>query len=167
MSRITTVPALSLVLVGLACAPADQAPPPSEPEMTEAQAMEAFDALVEAWDVAQNAGDVDAIMALYGVDPAAMPPDMAEASGEGAVRELWGTLFGARQESDNVDNVLQGFRTSGDLAVIWGTYTITSGSEGEEVGGVVGKWMGILERQADGSWKSIRNIWNTDQAAGM
>jgi uncharacterized protein (TIGR02246 family) len=130
--------------------------------MTQAEATEAFDALVEAWDVAQNADDVDALMAIYGADAAAMPPDMPEVAGADAVRGLWAQFLEGNQDSDNV---LQGFRMSGDLAVIWGTYT-TAAAEGEEAAAVAGKWMAILERQGDGSWKLLRNIWNTDSPTG-
>ncbi len=164
MRTPAAVLASSIVFLGLACAPADQAPPPAEPEMTEGEATEAFDAIVEAWDAAQNADDVDALMALYGADPAAMPPEMPEVTGADAVRELWTSFLDGSQDNDNV---LQGFRVSGDLAVIWGTYTVAQATEGEETAAVTGKWMGILERQADGSWKVLRNIWNTDQPAAM
>lgn len=151
---------LGLVALSLACAPADQAPP-AEPEMTEAEASEMFDSLVEAWDLAQNADDIDALMALYTMDPAAMPPDMPEVDGPVEVRALWSAFLDA---SEGSDNVLQGFRFSGDLGVIWGTYTVMEApeEEGGEAMAVSGKWMGILERQADGSWKALRNIWNTD-----
>ena len=160
MRTPVAVLASGMMVLSLACAPAEQAPPPAEPEMTEAEAMQVFDALVEAWDVAQNADDVDGLMAIYGGDMAAMPPDMPEVAGAAALRELWTGFVGTAQDSDNV---LQGFKMSGDLAVIWGTYTSTSTPEGAEPVGVAGKWIGLLERQADGSWKLLRNIWNTDQ----
>lgn len=162
MRTPVVVLASSVVALSLACAPADQAPPSAEPEMTQAEATEAFDALVEAWDVAQNANDVDALMALYGADAAAMPPEIPEVAGADAVRGLWAEFLGGTQDNDNV---LQGFRVSGDLAVIWGNYT-TAAAEGVEGGAVAGKWMGLLERQADGSWKVLRNIWNTDSPTG-
>jgi len=163
MRTPAAVLASSIVFFGLACAPAEQAPPTAEPEMTQAESQEVFDALVEAWDVAQNANDVDALMALYGAGAAAMPPEMPEAAGADAVRGLWAAFLESSQDNDNV---LQGFRVSGDLAVIWGTYTATQAAEGEEGAVVAGKWMGILERQADGSWKALRNIWNTDSPTG-
>ncbi len=158
MRTPAAVLASCIVFFGLACAPADQVPPPAEPEMTQAEATEIFDGLVEAWDVAQNANDVDALMALYGADGAAMPPEMPEAAGSAAVRDLWTAFLEASQDNDNV---LQGFKVSGDLAVIWGTYT-TAPAEGTEGAAAAGKWVGILERQGDGSWKVLRNIWNTD-----
>ena len=158
MRTPAAVLASSIVFLGLACAPAEQAPPPAEPEMTEAEAEKTFWDLVEAWDAAQNANDVDALMALYGAEPSAMPPEMPGVTGEDAVRELWSGFLASSEDNDNV---LQGYKMSGDLAVIWGTYT-TAVAEGEDGAIVAGKWMGLLERQADGSWKARRNIWNTD-----
>jgi ketosteroid isomerase-like protein len=32
---------------------------------------------------------------------------------------------------------------------------------------MVGKWHAIYERQADGSWLCISDIWNTDAPVGM
>jgi ketosteroid isomerase-like protein len=163
MRTPAAVLASCIVFLGLACAPAEQAPPPAEPEMTQAEAQATFDALVEAWDAVQNADDVDALMALYAADPAAMPPEMPEVAGSAAVRELWAPFLEGSQDNDNV---LKGFRVSGDLAVIWGTYTTAQAPEGGEPVTVAGKWMGILERQPDGSWKALRNIWNTDSPTG-
>jgi ketosteroid isomerase-like protein len=151
-----------VVALSLACYPAEQAPPPAEPEMTQAEATEVFDGLVEAWDVAQNANDVDGLMALYGGDPVAMPPEIPEVAGMDAVRGLWTEFVAGTQDNDNV---LQGFRVSGDVAVIWGTYT-TNPAEGEEGITAAGKWVALVEREADGSWKVVRNIWNTDSPTG-
>ena len=162
MRTPAAVLAPSIMFLGLACAPAEQAPPPAEPEMTQAEAEGVFDALVEAWDAAQNANDVDALMALYGADAKAMPPEMPEVAGADALRGLWTDFLDGTQDNDNV---LQGLRVSGDLAAIWGYYNTTA-PEGEEGGMVTGKWIAILERQGDGSWKVFRNIWNTDSPTG-
>lgn len=156
----------NLVVVGLslfvfACTPpADQAgQAAAEPEMTQAEATETFDDFVEAFDAALNAGDLDALMAGFTTDPASMPPDAPTAAGTEAVRALWAGLI---EQGPTVDNVLQGFRTDGDLAVLWGSYVLTV----DDIE-TVGKWMAVAERQIDGSWKTIRNMWNTDLPAAM
>jgi ketosteroid isomerase-like protein len=121
--------------------------------------MEVFDAYVESFDAAVNAGDVDALMAGFGVDPASMPPDVPEVAGADALRAFWSELLA---QGPTVDNVLQGFRVDGDLAVLWGSYSLTAGDVE-----TVGKWISVSERQADGSWTTLRNMWNTDQPGAM
>ena len=51
----------------------------------------------------------------------------------------------------------------GDLAVIWSNYTgtLTPRDQGEPIENN-GKWLKVLKRQPDGSWKFSRNIWNSD-----
>ncbi len=156
---------LTLVAVGLvsgSCAPAaDQAEPPSaaESEMSRAEATEVFEAFVEGFDAAMNSGDVDALMAGFTADPVSMPPDAPTVEGAAAVRGLWSDLIA---QEPTVDNVLQGFRVDGDLAVLWGSYSLTVGDVE-----TVGKWIAVSERQADGSWKTLRNMWSTDAPAEM
>lgn len=141
-------------LLAVSCADQGEPPPAAETEMTQAEAMEMFNAYVESFDAALNAGDVDALMAGFGVDPASMPPDVPEVAGVEAVRALWSDLIA---QEPTVDNVLQGFRVDGDLAVMWGSYSLVV-DDAE----TVGKWLAVMERQADGSWTTLRNIWNTD-----
>ena len=51
----------------------------------------------------------------------------------------------------------------GDVALAWGTWEST---ETPKAGGSTvvnrGKWMEVYRRDADGSWKTWRWIWNRD-----
>ena len=163
--RTPAVLASSVVVLGLACAPADQAPPPAEPEMTETEAMQLFNDLVEAFDVAVNAEDSDAFLLLFGSAPASMPPNVPLREGAEMIRGWQADFFDLGDVE--VDNVLEGIQVSGDLAVGWGRYTSSITPEEGEVMSEVGKWMAIWERQPDGSWLILRNIWNSDQPPTM
>lgn len=50
----------------------------------------------------------------------------------------------------------------GDIALVRGTFKIGSGEAA-----VVGKYLEIRRRQADGSWPIVRTIWNTDAPSGQ
>ncbi len=166
MRMSVMVPALSVLALSLACQPAEQAQAPPEPEMSPAEAKQVFDDLVEEFDVAVNAEDVDELLSLFAATPASMPPNAPPQEGAEMVRNHWQTNLFDLGDVD-VDNVVEGVRVSGDLAVGWGRYTLSiTPEEGDAISGV-GKWMAIWERQSDGSWLILRNIWNTDQPADM
>jgi len=52
----------------------------------------------------------------------------------------------------------------GDLATIAGTYTLsTAAASGVPAASDEGKWMSVSMKQPDGSWKVIRDGWNSDK----
>ena len=165
MRTPAAVLASSIVFLGLACAPAEQAPPPAEPEMTEAEATQLFNDLVEAFDAAVNVEDTDAFLLLFGDEPASMPPNVPLREGAEMIRGWQADFFDLGDVE--VDNVLEGIRVSGDLAVGWGRFVSSITPEEGEALSEVGKWMAIWERQSDGSWLILRNIWNSDQPPAM
>ena len=163
--RCKTLAALAL---GTLVATAACAPPPAEqvsetaPEAEDAQqaAEDAIVALAADWDAALMAQDVEAALALFTEDPAMMPPGAQASVG---IQQVAGTLEsmfagGTIQVRNDVDGV----RASGDLAVGWGPYTLTVTAPDGQAMTETGKWMCIVERQADGTWKGVRNIWNRD-----
>lgn len=147
--------------LALACSPpADRSGGEAEDATAQADARAALEEVVADWDAAMSAGDLDALMATYGPDPFALPPGGEPARGTQAVRELW-QGFMAQGELRTEDRVVKSW-VSGDLAGAWGTYTLTITPE---EGGPIedaGKFMFIAKRQADGSWKSAGNIWNSN-----
>lgn len=151
----------------VACAPTGQKNAGSQSAMA-SQAATAADsaALAEGitrFDSAMNAGDVDAVVALFTADAVSIPPDAPPAVGTEAIRKLWTDYLAQGQVK--VHNVGKQTWYSGDLAAGWGTYTsdITpaQGSPVHETGEFAGVW----QKQADGSWKCVMNIWNRDAPA--
>lgn len=166
MDARTAVPqVLALTLALSACAPSAEETGDVEQDSvsaTSAGARAAVEQLITDFDAATAAGDVDALMATYTDDPVALPPGAPAARGRAEVRDLWRGLL-ARGDV-TTENVGRGTWVSGDLAGTWGTYTLTIRPE---EGGTIeetGKFMFLARRQADGSWKSVANIWNSDSA---
>ena len=64
---------------------------------------------IAAFDSAMNAGDVDALAALYTADAVSIPPDAPPAEGSDAIRKLW------------TDFLAQGspVHQTGNFAVVW------------------------------------------------
>ncbi len=157
------VPVMLGVLVATsACAPpAEEEEPVTEQATPTQEAAEGFDAIVAQWDASLNGHDVEGVLSIFGADPVMMPPGAPVVVGTEAIAEWMQTLF--EQGLIDVRNEVEGVRAAGDLAVGWGTYTLTITPEaGGEPVTDTGKWMAIAEQQPDGTWKGIRNIWNQD-----
>lgn len=161
--RVKTTSVLCLVagLSMLACSPpAEETGEDMDAQASSTEDRAALEQSVADWDAALNAGDLDALMATYASNPVALPPGGEPVRGAQAVRELWSGFMA--QGDVTVENVVEVSRVSGDLGTAWGRYTLTIEPEGGETIEDAGKWMAISRRQADGSWKTSANIWNSD-----
>jgi uncharacterized protein (TIGR02246 family) len=156
------VSGLSFVLLS-ACGPqAGQQPEPVVDGPTGAEADVAAITrvnveLIEAF----NAGDVSAAVALVMDDAVDLPPQRPAVIGKEAIREFLQSDVD-QFTMDFADEIVE-VEVAGDLAVVWTNYTVTLAPKG---GGEPikskGKWLKVLKRQSDGSWKFSRNIWNSD-----
>jgi uncharacterized protein (TIGR02246 family) len=77
----------------------------------------------DAWVKAANAGDVEAIVALYAPDAVLYAPDAMEARGTAAIRSQYQAMFAANTVSNA--SITCTYETIGDLSVGWGTATLT------------------------------------------
>jgi uncharacterized protein (TIGR02246 family) len=108
-----------------------------------------------------NAGDVSAAVALVMDDAVDLPPHRPAVIGKEAIREF------LQSDVDQftmhfVDEIVE-VEVAGDLAIIRTNYTVTLTPKGDgEPFESNGKWLKVLKRQSDGSWKFSRNIWNSD-----
>jgi ketosteroid isomerase-like protein len=98
-------------------------------------------------------------VALVMDDAADLPPHPPPVIGKEAIPSSVQSDLGrfAWQFTEEVVEV------DGDLAVMWTNYRVKlvpkAGGEPIEA---EGKWIKVLKRQPDGSWKFFRNIWNRD-----
>lgn len=163
MKMDLAVPVLVALAVSLhGCAPPaeDTEAGGMEEQATAAAGQEAFRALVEDFDAAVSSEDLDALMALFVAEPVTLPPGGPPATGARDFRRVWGDMFA--QGDVEVDNEARRIWVSGDLAAAWGTFTIQIEPAEGEPAEDAGKWMAVWERQEDGTWKAVANIWNSD-----
>jgi uncharacterized protein (TIGR02246 family) len=118
--------------------------------------------LREAYIAAQNAGDAAALTALFTDDAVLMPANAPAASGNEAIQAHFQTLL------DQVTSELvvsqEEVEVAGDWAFSRGTHTVKlTPKAGGETMEDTGKYLNILKRQPDGSWKIARHIWNSDK----
>jgi ketosteroid isomerase-like protein len=133
------------------------------PVVTPANAAEeAVLAAGAAWDAANNAADVDALLALYTADAIRMSDGQPMVQGAEALRRDFEALFAA--QTPNGVGVTRGIEVEGDWAYAWGTWTDrpTIKATGEVLE-EAGKWINVLRASPDG-WKLYIDLWNRDTA---
>ena len=139
-----------------ACAPAVV----EEATTTEAD-LQAINDLRQEYSAAYNAGDAAALTGLFATDAVLLPPDAAILTGQEAIRSLYEVTFA--QFTGEHSTTSQELEVAGDWAFGQGTYTVKlTPKEGGETIQDEGKYIVICQRQADGSWKLARLIWNTN-----
>jgi uncharacterized protein (TIGR02246 family) len=115
----------------------------------------------DAWDKAWNAGNAEELASLYIADAIAMGPNMSASIGRDAIRASNANHFD--QFRDENHSVVKDVRVSGNLAVAWGTQEdkVTPKAGGNSVQDK-SKWITVYERQKDGSWKILWEMYNSD-----
>lgn len=115
-----------------------------------------------AWAASYNAGDTDALVAMYWEDAVCTPPGVSALVGRDAIREYLAADIAATKAAGLTMNIPEGgaVDVSGDLAYEAGTYSVTDAS-GATVD--AGKYLGVLQKR-DGKWLYIRDTWNSDNA---
>jgi uncharacterized protein (TIGR02246 family) len=146
-----------LALAG--CTTSTNQPAPST-EADQAQ----IDKLRDAFIVAFNAGDAEAIADLYAPDAVVMPQNQQAVTGHDAIVNVNKAMFDQYTPKISITSIET--KIFGDVAFDRGTYTIelTPKAEGNPISDE-GKYLIIIQRQADGSWKVIRDIDNTSKPA--
>ena len=144
-----------------ACAPAEEQAQPAAEEVATTEAdVEAIRALLDDFVAAENAGDLQTIMALITEDVVTMPPEEPPVVGTDAVRTWWESTFGQVDIQGAVSDVeIQAFGDWGFVRGIWNvTATPKSGGEPQQ-----NDYSFILVvRRENGAWKEARAVWNTN-----
>jgi len=144
-----------MLVVAVACQPATV----EQQATTAGPDVEAIRALLAQTVTAYNAADVEAAMALYADDVLSMPPTDA-AMGKADVRGMMEAFLGENdlQFTAQADEIL----VAGDVGVLLVSYDENWTPKGEgEPGAQHGKWLIVLRKQADGSWKAWRDMWTS------
>jgi uncharacterized protein (TIGR02246 family) len=165
--------ALVLLALAAACRPAPRAEtesmgaesPPAAAAGLSAADEAAVRAADQAWAKAATAGDAAALAAFYTSDAVLMPPGSPALHGADEIGKFFSGMTGA--VSGPFELKTSAVEGRGDLALSTGEYkaTFTPKKAGAKpLPAEEGKYLGVMKKQADGSWKLIYDIWNTNAA---
>lgn len=127
---------------------------------------DAITTLVEDdYNRAVAARDLEAKMQLYAADAIVMPPREEPLVGSDAIRAWHQVQFEAECACPSTVTEVQ---AAGDWGFVRGDWsgTITPG-DGTAPRQVVGSFLTIVQRQADGTWKIAREIWTSIEVAAQ
>ena len=110
------------------------------------------------WAKLMNARDFNGVAALYAEDAIVLPPNEPTVEGRAAIQ----TWLEALPPISNVQLQTLEIAGRGDLAYSRGTYSETITPAGAVPVEDRGKWLTIYSKQADGSWKIVRDVFNFD-----
>ena len=151
--------ALSFLLFIASCTPVVM----WEAAETEAD-VEAINSLRDEFIGLDNASDAAGLASLYTNDAVLMPPNEAAVTGNQAIESWFQTTFD--QFTTEFTVASEELEVVGDWAFDWGAYmTALTPRAGGEPTEDRGKYIVILRKQVDGSWRIAHDIWNSDNPA--
>jgi uncharacterized protein (TIGR02246 family) len=116
------------------------------------------------WSKTAGTRDLDATVAYYSDDAVLLPPNEPIVTGKQAIRSSWMSLLSPNIALSWQANKVDVAR-SGDLAYVVGAYTLTTRDAVGKPATDHGKTVEVFKKQADGSWKVVADMYNSDLAA--
>jgi uncharacterized protein (TIGR02246 family) len=115
------------------------------------------------WGKTAAARDLDGTVAYYTDDAYLLPPNAPVATGKQAIRAVWASLLAPDVTLPPWEVTKVEVARSGDLGYVIGTYQMTT--KDPHGGPPVtdrGKLVEVWKKQADGKWKTVADIFNSD-----
>ena len=122
----------------------------------------AIDSSLARFALAMTRGDTAAMLNVYAPDAVVLPAGMPAAHGRAAIAQFNAGMFSMFSVSE------ASFRSTdlivtGDYAIETGVYRMTMKPKTGPAMPDTGKYISVWQRQADGSWKMIRDIFNSNR----
>ena len=159
---------LVVVAVGMsACGPGSRGPAAAgrdAPAALSASDSAGIAAADSAFRVAVDSGNAAAVAAVYASDASLLAPNLPLQRGRGAIQKFWSGHFEAYTVKVEVtSDMIEG---RGDLAYKMGHYRLTAVPKSKSAPGIAddGKFVEILKKQLDGTWKYAVDIFNSNLA---
>ena len=149
---------LALGMYVTACAPTEQAVDPND-----------IRERYNAYNAAFSAADPEAVVAFYADNAIRVDSDGSVMGGIAAIRDEVSTFFGDNNYVLD-EATAPDVQASGDLAVTLSVFRDHwTPKAGGETSRQVGQWLIVWQRQSNGSWMIIREMWaieETEEAEG-
>jgi uncharacterized protein (TIGR02246 family) len=116
----------------------------------------------QAWSKAVQSKQIDASLAFSADDATTLPPNEPMAKGKDAIRKLYEGMFATPGFSISWQVNKVEAAKSGDIGYSMGAYDMTMNDPKGNPMKDHGKYLTVWRKQADGSWKSIADMFNSD-----
>ena len=152
-TRLVLAACIALLSFTLAC----------QPKAPDTRAVEsALKELDAQWSKAAAAKDLDKTVSYYADDAIVLPPNAPAATTKEGIRGVWKDMITNPGYAGGWKATRVEVARSGDLAYLSGTYDLTlNDAKGKPVKDR-GKYVEVWKKQADGTWKTVADIWNSD-----
>ena len=163
MRRAST---LFAALLALACAKArdDSAVSQAGTPADAAAARTAIESQLGRFRDAMIKGDTATMVSVYTSDAIVLPQGMPMARGRGEIAKGFAGML-AQAPVTKFEWQIVDVTMAGDHAIETGTYAMTMTPKAGKPIDDVGKYIAIWKKDADGSWKMVRDIFNSDKGA--
>jgi uncharacterized protein (TIGR02246 family) len=152
-SKTARYTSLALFLLAASCT--------SQPPDTRAADEATIRDLDTQWSKAAMARDLDGAVSYYTDDASLMSPNAPVATGKAAIRAAWAPLV-APGVTTSWKTINVEVARSSDLAYATGAYDVVSTDAHGKSSTEHGKSVEVWKKQADGKWKSVVDIFNSD-----
>ena len=159
MKQHTILLAGATMLLMAACQPAGDAGSPS----TDAD-IAAIRALQNDWNAAVEAGNVDGYLAVLDDEIELLPTDAPPINGKDGYRAMLDGVFAS--DTFDIEVVDAGtIEVAGNIGYARYDYIIhrTPKAEGAQTVSSLRKFIDVMRRQPDGSWRVYKHIWNYNE----
>jgi ketosteroid isomerase-like protein len=114
------------------------------------------------WSAAAGAKDVDKTVSYYAESGIVMPPNASAATTKESIRSAWKEMLTTPGAAISWKATKVEVAKSGDLACVSGIYDETMTDASGKSLKDHGKYVEVWKKQADGTWKVVADIWNSD-----
>ena len=114
------------------------------------------------WSAAAEAKDLDRTVSYYSTDAIVMPPNAPSATTKEAIRSAWNEMLTSPGAAISWKATKVEVAKGGDLAYVSDIYEETMIDASGKPVKDRGKYVEVFKKQADGTWKVIIDIWNSD-----
>jgi uncharacterized protein (TIGR02246 family) len=118
--------------------------------------------LDDEWSKAVGAKDLEKTVSFYADDAQVMPPNSPVLQGKEAARGMWKAMFAVPGFGGGWKATKSEVAKSGDLGWTTGPYEITETDASGKPMTDKGKYLVVWKKQADGTWKCVADMFNTD-----
>jgi ketosteroid isomerase-like protein len=148
---------IALLLLGAACSQ-------QQPADTRAADEDTIRNLDMQWSKTAASKDVDGSVAFYAADASVLPPNGPIVADKKGIRDMWAGLLGSITSLSWQPTKVEVARSS-DIAYTMGTYQLAANDAQGKPTTDKGKYVEVWKKQADGGWKVVADIFNSDLPA--